>query len=165
MEFPDAYLPACPYCPKTRLYAWGSRRSGSPRRLVSCCSRISGQIAAHPRSCRGEPCSVLPHLSGRLDQPHQQDVYRIPPKRRLRSSGAIGQKAQVNDASAAGGRQGQETRAGRAQASGRHCHPRTLLAWHQRLVARKYDGSGKRSPGRPEGCGKSSCWLQNCAAV
>jgi hypothetical protein len=27
--------------------------------------------------------------------------------------------------------------------------PRTLLAWHQRLVARKYDGSGKRSPGRP----------------
>jgi putative transposase len=27
--------------------------------------------------------------------------------------------------------------------------PRTLLAWHRRLVARKYDGSGKRSPGRP----------------
>lgn len=27
--------------------------------------------------------------------------------------------------------------------------PRTLLAWHQRLIARKYDGSVKRSPGRP----------------
>jgi hypothetical protein len=27
--------------------------------------------------------------------------------------------------------------------------PRTLLAWHQRMVARKYDGSGKRPPGRP----------------
>ena len=27
--------------------------------------------------------------------------------------------------------------------------PRTLLAWHQRLIARKYDGSGKRSQGRP----------------
>jgi hypothetical protein len=27
--------------------------------------------------------------------------------------------------------------------------PRTLLAWHQRLIVRKYDGSGKRSQGRP----------------
>jgi transposase InsO family protein len=27
--------------------------------------------------------------------------------------------------------------------------PRTLLDWHQRLVARKYDGSLKRPPGRP----------------
>ena len=27
--------------------------------------------------------------------------------------------------------------------------PRTLLAWHQRLIARKYDGRGERSPGRP----------------
>ena len=27
--------------------------------------------------------------------------------------------------------------------------PDTLLAWHRRLIARKYDGSGKRAPGRP----------------
>ena len=27
--------------------------------------------------------------------------------------------------------------------------PRTLLQWHQRLIARKYDGSSKRAPGRP----------------
>ena len=27
--------------------------------------------------------------------------------------------------------------------------PRTLLAWHQRLIARQYDGRGKRSAGRP----------------
>ena len=27
--------------------------------------------------------------------------------------------------------------------------PRTLLGWHQRLIASKYDGSTKRSPGRP----------------
>ena len=26
--------------------------------------------------------------------------------------------------------------------------PETLLRWHQRLIAQKYDGSGKRSPGR-----------------
>jgi len=27
--------------------------------------------------------------------------------------------------------------------------PRTLLDWHQRLIARKYNGRAKRSPGRP----------------
>src|SRR5450432_1859531 len=27
--------------------------------------------------------------------------------------------------------------------------PNTLLAWHRRLVARKYDSSQKRKPGRP----------------
>src|SRR5215469_772189 len=27
--------------------------------------------------------------------------------------------------------------------------PETLLRWHQRLIAQKYDGSGKRAPGRP----------------
>lgn len=27
--------------------------------------------------------------------------------------------------------------------------PETLLAWHRKLIARKYDGSGKRSAGRP----------------
>src|SRR5678816_725912 len=27
--------------------------------------------------------------------------------------------------------------------------PATLLRWHQRLIAQKYDGSEKRGPGRP----------------
>jgi putative transposase len=27
--------------------------------------------------------------------------------------------------------------------------PDTLLAWHRKLIAKKYDGSGKRGPGRP----------------
>ena len=27
--------------------------------------------------------------------------------------------------------------------------PETLLAWHRKLIAQKYDGSGKRAPGRP----------------
>ena len=27
--------------------------------------------------------------------------------------------------------------------------PETLLGWHRRLIARKYDGSTRRSPGRP----------------
>ena len=29
--------------------------------------------------------------------------------------------------------------------------PNTLLAWHRRLIAKKYDGSGNRGPGRPRG--------------
>src|SRR3954447_20508086 len=27
--------------------------------------------------------------------------------------------------------------------------PETLLRWHQRLIAQKYDGTGNRGPGRP----------------
>src|SRR5215467_16385501 len=27
--------------------------------------------------------------------------------------------------------------------------PETLLAWHRKLIAQKYDGSGRRRPGRP----------------
>src|SRR6202158_2804690 len=27
--------------------------------------------------------------------------------------------------------------------------PETLLAWHRKLIAQKYDGSSKRGPGRP----------------
>ncbi len=27
--------------------------------------------------------------------------------------------------------------------------PDTLLAWHRKLIAEKYDGSAKRGPGRP----------------
>jgi hypothetical protein len=29
--------------------------------------------------------------------------------------------------------------------------PETLLAWHRKLIAQKYDGSGRRGPGRPRG--------------
>jgi transposase InsO family protein len=32
--------------------------------------------------------------------------------------------------------------------------PDTLLAWHRRLIAQKYDGSGRRGPGRPRKAGE-----------
>jgi transposase InsO family protein len=32
--------------------------------------------------------------------------------------------------------------------------PDTLLAWHRKLIANKYDGSGKRGPGRPRTAGE-----------
>jgi hypothetical protein len=31
--------------------------------------------------------------------------------------------------------------------------PETLLAWHRKLIAQKYDGSAKRRPGRPPTAG------------
>ena len=31
--------------------------------------------------------------------------------------------------------------------------PETLLAWHRKLISQKYDGSGKRAPGRPRTAG------------
>ena len=32
--------------------------------------------------------------------------------------------------------------------------PETLLSWHRKLIAQKYDGSGKRGPGRPRTAGE-----------
>ena len=32
--------------------------------------------------------------------------------------------------------------------------PETLLAWHRKLIAQKYDGSGKHGPGRPRSAGE-----------
>ncbi len=33
--------------------------------------------------------------------------------------------------------------------------PETLLAWHRKLISQKYDGSGKRGPGRPRTAGET----------
>src|SRR5450759_4998876 len=33
--------------------------------------------------------------------------------------------------------------------------PETLLSWHRKLIAQKYDGSGKRGPGRPRTAGET----------
>src|SRR6266498_5049581 len=32
--------------------------------------------------------------------------------------------------------------------------PETLMAWHRKLIAQKYDGSEKRGPGRPRTAGE-----------
>src|SRR5215470_16337901 len=32
--------------------------------------------------------------------------------------------------------------------------PETLLAWHRKLIAQKYDGSGNRAPGHPRTAGE-----------
>jgi hypothetical protein len=47
------------------------------------------------------------------------------------------------------GGQGQRLRKKASPRDGYDCHTRDLLAWHRRLIAQKYDGSGKRGCGRP----------------
>ena len=45
--------------------------------------------------------------------------------------------------------------------------PETLLAWHRKLIARKYDGSKQRGPGRPRTSPPEStvCCLQRAARL
>src|ERR1035437_4162241 len=84
-----------PYCPKTRVSAWNSRGSDGIHECMPHRSRIPGQTAARLRSCWGEPSSVVPHRSGRLDQPQSAERDRIPPRGGPGPQGANGQEAPV----------------------------------------------------------------------
>ena len=41
--------------------------------------------------------------------------------------------------------------------------PETLLAWHRKLIARKYDGSKQRGPGRPRTQDEIRRWVDRMA--
>jgi transposase InsO family protein len=41
--------------------------------------------------------------------------------------------------------------------------PETLLAWHRKLIAKKYDGSAKRDPGRPRTAGEIAALVTRLA--
>src|SRR6187200_990355 len=41
--------------------------------------------------------------------------------------------------------------------------PETLLAWHRKLIARKYDGSKQRGPGRPRTQNEIQQWVVRMA--
>ena len=41
--------------------------------------------------------------------------------------------------------------------------PETLLAWHRKLIARKYDGSEQRGPGRPRTQDEIQQWVVRMA--
>ena len=38
--------------------------------------------------------------------------------------------------------------------------PETLLAWHRKLIAKKYDGSANRGPGRPRTAGEIAALMR-----
>jgi hypothetical protein len=89
-------------------------------------------------------------MPGRLDQPQPAEPDRVPPRRDESLKEQLGKKPRLNDAQ-------RRRLAAKAKKIGlKHLKwmatlgtPRTLLDWHQRLIARKYDSVGKRSPGRP----------------
>jgi putative transposase len=41
--------------------------------------------------------------------------------------------------------------------------PETLLTWHRKLIAQKYDGSARRGPGRPRTVGEIEAWVVRLA--
>ena len=41
--------------------------------------------------------------------------------------------------------------------------PETLLAWHRRLIAQKYDGTSRRGPGRPRKTGETEALVVRLA--
>jgi len=43
--------------------------------------------------------------------------------------------------------------------------PETLLAWHRRLIAKKYDGTANRAPGRPRTAADHLAYLRKAAIV
>jgi hypothetical protein len=115
-------------------------------------SRISGQIAAQLRPCPGEPSSVLRLffcLAGWINR-NQQNVIEYLQEEVKVLKEQLTKTPRFNDEQ----RRRLATKAKkiglqRLKEIAAIVTPRTLLGWHQRLIASKYDGSAKRSPGRP----------------
>jgi len=93
---------------------------------------------------------VLMALSGWMNQRHLQIIDYLREENRVLREQLRGGRLRLND--------DQRRRlAAKAKGLGRKVlsevativTPDTLLAWHRKLVAQKYDGSSKRGPGRP----------------
>lgn len=93
---------------------------------------------------------VLISVAGWMNQQQQQAIDYLREENRVLREQLGGRRLRLND--------GQRRRlAAKAKALGRRLlaeiativTPDTLLAWHRKLIAQKYDGSAKRGPGRP----------------
>src|SRR6202021_963930 len=93
---------------------------------------------------------VLIAVAGWMNQRQLQIIYYLREENRVLREELGGHRVRLND--------DQRRRlAGKAKGVGRKLlaevativTPETLLAWHRRLIAQKYDGSGKRGCGRP----------------
>src|SRR5215469_12118399 len=93
---------------------------------------------------------VLISIAGWMNQQQQQAIDYLREENRVLSEQLCGRRLRFTD--------DQRRRlAARAKGLGRRAlsqiativTPGTLLAWHRKLIARKYDGSASRGPGRP----------------
>ena len=98
---------------------------------------------------------VLIAVSGWMNQRQLEIIDYLREENRVLREQLGGQRVRLND--------DQRRRlAARAKGLGRKLlaevatmvTPETLLAWHRKLIAQKYDGSGKRGPGRPRTAGE-----------
>src|ERR1700731_132595 len=98
---------------------------------------------------------VLIAVAGWMNQHQLQIIDYLCEENRVLREQLGGRRVRLND--------DQRRRlAGRAKGLGRKLltevativTPETLLAWHRKLIAEKYDGSNQRSPGRPRTIGE-----------
>src|SRR5262249_20229434 len=93
---------------------------------------------------------VLTTLAGWMNQRNLLVIDYLREENRVLREQLVGRRLRLNDEQPRG-------LAAKAKSVGRKLlaevativTPETLLAWHRRLIARKYDGSGKRGLGRP----------------
>jgi putative transposase len=98
---------------------------------------------------------VLIAVAGWMNQRQLQIIDYLREENRVLREQLGGRRVRLND--------GQRRRlAAKAKGLGRKLlaevativTPETLLAWHRKLIAQQYDGSGKRGPGRPRTAGE-----------
>jgi putative transposase len=98
---------------------------------------------------------VLIAVAGWMNQQQQDAIDYLREENRILREQLGGRRLRLND--------DQRRRlAGKAKRLGRKMlaavativTPETLLAWHRKLIAQKYDGSSRRRPGRPRTSGK-----------
>src|SRR5215472_12153964 len=89
--------------------------------------------------------------SGGLDEPTAAGVGRLPAGREPSAAGTIGAKTITlqHDQRRRLAMRAKGLRSKVLREMATIVTPETLLAWHRRLIAQKYDGSGKRGCGRP----------------
>jgi putative transposase len=98
---------------------------------------------------------VLISIAGWMNQQQQQAIDYLREENRVLREQLGGRRLRLND---------DQRRRLAAKANGlarrvlaeiaKIVTPETLLAWHRKLIAQKYDGSGKRGPGRPRTAGE-----------
>jgi len=98
---------------------------------------------------------VLIAVAGWMNQHHLQTINYLREENRVLREQLCGRRVRLND--------DQRRRlAARAKGLGRKLlaevativTPETLLAWHRKLIANKYDGTAQRGPGRPRTAGE-----------